>query len=60
VPTLLVRGALSDMVSEQSVAELLAAVPYARFVEVSGAGHMVAGDNNETFAAEIIAFLDAV
>lgn len=58
VPTLLVRGALSDMVSEQSVAELLEAVPQARFVDVSGAGHMVAGDNNETFAAEIIAFLD--
>ena len=51
------RGALSDMVSDQSVAELMEAVPHARFVDVSGAGHMVAGDNNETFAAEIIAFL---
>jgi pimeloyl-ACP methyl ester carboxylesterase len=60
VPTLLVRGALSDLVSEQSVAELLDAVPHARYVDVSHAGHMVAGDNNETFAAEIIEFLGAV
>jgi pimeloyl-ACP methyl ester carboxylesterase len=59
VPTLLVRGALSDLVSEQSVAELLEAVPHARYVDVSHAGHMVAGDNNETFAVEILEFLSS-
>lgn len=60
VPTLLVRGALSDLVSEQSVAELMEAVPHARYVDVSDAGHMVAGDNNETFAHHIIEFLSEV
>jgi pimeloyl-ACP methyl ester carboxylesterase len=57
VPTLLVRGKLSDVVSLAGAAEFRAAVPHARFVDVSGAGHMVAGDRNDVFSDAVIEFL---
>jgi pimeloyl-ACP methyl ester carboxylesterase len=60
VPTLLVRGQLSDIVSEEAAAEFLAAVPHARYVDVSGAGHMVAGDQNDIFSQAVIEFLCGV
>jgi hypothetical protein len=33
-------------------------VPHARFADVSGARHMVAGDKNDQFSAAIMAFLN--
>ena len=57
VPTLLVRGNASDIVSQESADAFLALVPHARFVDVSGAGHMVAGDKNDIFADAILSFL---
>jgi pimeloyl-ACP methyl ester carboxylesterase len=57
VPTLLVRGKLSDVVSLEGAAEFRAAVPHARFADVSGAGHMVAGDRNDLFTDAVIEFL---
>ena len=48
---LLVRGRMSDLVSEQKADEFLARFPEVEFVDVSGAGHMVAGDRNDAFAA---------
>ncbi len=57
VPTLLVRGAQSDLVSPEAVAEFRAAAPHAEFVDVSGAGHMVAGDENDVFSAAVVEFL---
>ena len=57
VPTLLVRGKLSDVVSLEGAAEFRAAVPHARFADVSGAGHMVAGDRNDVFTDAVIEFL---
>ncbi len=57
VPTLLVRGRESDVVSEEGAAEFLAAVPQARFADVSRAGHMVAGDRNDVFASAVLEFL---
>ena len=57
VPTLLIRGAESDLVSERSVAAFLEAAPRAEFVEVSRAGHMVAGDQNDAFTDAVVAFL---
>ena len=59
-PTLLVRGALSDLVSHDTVAEFLAAVPHAETVDVSGTGHMVAGDDNDAFTAAVADFLDRI
>jgi pimeloyl-ACP methyl ester carboxylesterase len=57
IPTLLVRGRESDVVSEQGVEEFLAAVPHARYADVSEAGHMVAGDRNDAFNAAVLGFL---
>jgi pimeloyl-ACP methyl ester carboxylesterase len=60
VPTLLVRGVQSDVLSEEGAREFLQLVPEARFVDVKGAGHMVAGDDNDIFAREVGRFLDAL
>jgi len=57
VPTLLVRGRLSDVVSEDGARAFLDLVPHARYVDVSGAGHMVAGDRNDPFTAAVVEFL---
>jgi pimeloyl-ACP methyl ester carboxylesterase len=57
VPTLLVRGVQSDVLSPQGAQELLALIPGSRLVDVAGAGHMVAGDDNDIFARAVIDFL---
>ncbi len=57
VPTLIVRGGMSDVVSEQVMAEFLDIVPHVESVDVSGAGHMVAGDSNHAFSSAVIDFL---
>jgi pimeloyl-ACP methyl ester carboxylesterase len=57
VPTLLIRGRLSELVSPQSVAEFRALCPDAEYVDVPGAAHMVAGDRNTAFNAAVIDFL---
>lgn len=57
IPTLLVRGRISDLLSEEGAAEFLELVPHARFVDVAGAGHMVAGDSNSAFADVVMEFL---
>ncbi|MBW2457097.1 MAG: alpha/beta hydrolase [Deltaproteobacteria bacterium] len=60
VPTLLVRGGLSDLVTEEGARQFLALVPHARYVDVSGAAHMVAGDRNDRFTAAVVEFLTEV
>ena len=60
VPTLLVRGKRSDLLSESGAQQFLDVVPHAQFVDVAGAGHMVVGDRNDAFAAAILGFVDAV
>lgn len=57
VPTLLVRGSRSDIVDDETVAEMLAFVPQLEVFEVPGAGHMVAGDRNDAFNGGVLAFL---
>jgi non-heme chloroperoxidase len=57
VPTLLVRGRMSDIVSEDGVQELRRLVPHAEVVDVAGAGHMVAGDRNDVFNDAVTEFL---
>jgi pimeloyl-ACP methyl ester carboxylesterase len=57
-PTLLVRGGLSDIVTEREVAEFLEMVPHARYVDVAGAAHMIAGDRNDVFTDAVVEFLD--
>jgi pimeloyl-ACP methyl ester carboxylesterase len=60
VPTLLVRGRQSDLLSEEGARELLELVPHAEMVDVAGAGHMVAGDRNDLFNDAVVTFLDGV
>jgi pimeloyl-ACP methyl ester carboxylesterase len=57
VPTLLVRGAHSDVVTPEAVREFLALCPRARHVEVAGAGHMLTGDDNDAFGQLAIGFI---
>jgi len=57
VPALIVRGRHSDVLSQEGAAELLDALPDAEFVDVSGAGHMVAGDRNDAFSEAVCGFL---
>lgn len=57
VPTLLVRGRMSDLVSEETAQHFLELCPSASYVDVSGAGHMVAGDRNDAFTRAVIDFL---
>jgi len=58
VPTLLVRGLLSDVVTEEGVQDFLDKIPGARLVDVGGAAHMVAGDQNDVFSHAVVAFLE--
>lgn len=60
VPALLVRGRMSDVVSEEGAREFLALCPHAEYVDVSGAGHMVAGDQNDPFTDAVVGFLRRV
>lgn len=60
LPTLLVRGKLSDLVSEETAQEFLELVPHAQFVDVSDAGHMVAGDRNDRFCDAVVEFLETL
>jgi pimeloyl-ACP methyl ester carboxylesterase len=58
VPVLLVRGRMSDLLSEEGVRRFLDLVPNAEFTDVEGAGHMVAGDRNDAFNDAIIGFIE--
>jgi pimeloyl-ACP methyl ester carboxylesterase len=57
IPTLLVRGLMSDVVSEAGVAELSQGLPGLEVCDVAGAGHMVAGDKNDAFNRGVSTFL---
>jgi pimeloyl-ACP methyl ester carboxylesterase len=57
VPTLLIRGAHSDVVVEAGIAELRGKMPNLEVLDVPQAGHMVAGDQNDAFSAGIIDYL---
>jgi len=60
IPTLLVRGRMSDLLSEEGAQDLLRLVPHAELVDVAGAGHMVAGDRNDAFNGAVVEFLESV
>ena len=57
IPALLVRGASSELVQEAHAREFLDLVPHAEYADVSGARHMVAGDQNDQFSEAILGFL---
>lgn len=56
-PTLLVRGALSDVLSEEMAKRMAEELPLARLVVVPGAGHTVPGDQPALFQSLLREFL---
>ena len=58
IPVLVVRGRVSDLLSEEGAQELLELVPHGEMVSVAGAGHMVAGDRNDLFNDSVVGFLE--
>jgi pimeloyl-ACP methyl ester carboxylesterase len=56
-PTLLVRGAESDVLSETTAKRMIDALPAARLVVVPGAGHTVPGDQPAAFQSLLREFL---
>lgn len=57
VPTLLVRGRESDVVTDVEVEHFAQLMPNARVVDIRGATHMVAGDQNDVFLTAVDNFL---
>lgn len=57
LPTMLIRGGLSDIVDDEGVAEMQKLVPQTEIYDVADAGHMVAGDKNDAFNSGVIDFL---
>jgi pimeloyl-ACP methyl ester carboxylesterase len=60
VPTLLVRGRMSDILSEAGARVFLGQAPHAKYADISNAGHMVAGDRNDLFTDAVLEFLSSI
>lgn len=57
VPTLLIRGTESDLVTAECVADFLEAMPWAEVIEIAGQGHLMKGANRELFCAAALDFI---
>lgn len=57
-PTLLVRGAMSEVVGPENVEQFKRLIPHAEVIDIAGAAHMVAGDRNDPFNDAVIGFLE--
>jgi pimeloyl-ACP methyl ester carboxylesterase len=60
IPTLLISGGASDIVSDATIDEFLALVPHARHVSVPQATHMIVGDDNAAFTRHVAEFLQSL
>lgn len=56
MPVLLVRGRESELVGEDEIDAFVDAVPHAKFADIAGARHMVAGDRNDVFTEALLTF----
>jgi pimeloyl-ACP methyl ester carboxylesterase len=56
IPTLLVWGMLSDVVSAKSVEQLRKLIPHLEVVELDKAAHTAAADDNDEFSATVVEF----
>ena len=59
VPTLLIRGKDSDMVSDEDAQHLKTLVPHCDTFNVRDARHMIAGDNQDIFSEALIGWMEA-
>lgn len=57
VPIMLIRGAKSEIVSQAAADKFRALLPRAQVIDIDGAHHMVAGDDNDAFLAAIAGFI---
>ena len=57
-PTLVVRGAESDILASETATEMATRMQNCKVVEVEGAGHLVPGDNPVRFIAVVSDWLD--
>lgn len=60
LPVQLVRGGLSDVLTQEGAQSFLEQCPHAEYVNVTDAAHMVAGDRNDVFAGAVVDFLHRV
>lgn len=58
-PTLLVRGAISDLITREMADKVCATVQHCTCAEVPDAGHMILEDNPDGFNATVLPFLEA-
>lgn len=57
VPTLLISGERSDIVSDSTIEEFMHCVPHAEHVRVARATHMIVGDRNDAFTDAVRQFI---
>ncbi|MEV6554667.1 alpha/beta hydrolase [Nocardia sp. NPDC051756] len=57
IPVLLVRGMQSDVVSSEGAAAFQELVPHAQLVEIGGAAHTAASDDNDSFTDAVAKFV---
>lgn len=57
-PTLLVRGAISDLITREVAQQMIDTLAAGELVEIDGAAHMVVEDNPHDFTTAVLAFLD--
>ena len=59
LPPIMIYGDdVTHVLTEEGVQEFLRQIPHAKVVDVGGAAHMVAGDQNDAFSDAVIAFLE--
>jgi pimeloyl-ACP methyl ester carboxylesterase len=58
IPVLVLRGTSSDVLSEEGAEELVGLLHNGRLARISGAGHLAAGDNPNSFRSLVTGFLD--
>jgi pimeloyl-ACP methyl ester carboxylesterase len=58
LPTLLVRGAASEIISKHGAREFLRLCPHADYADVQDAGHTVTGEHYDLFAHVVLRFLE--
>jgi pimeloyl-ACP methyl ester carboxylesterase len=52
-----IRGRMSELVSLEAAQGFIGALKHGSLTDVTGAGHMVAGDRNDVFMDAVVAFL---
>ncbi len=58
VPTLFIRGALSEITDAASASRMVEQIPGAEYAEIGEAGHLVASDRADLFSATLLDFME--